>query len=230
MVARDEPGRHRPDQAVTSLDLDAAASERELDAVRERTLDVLAAQLQAKGISFGRPDLEDFHAGAWHALYVTLARGRAVGDLSALIVAAARSRAVDEYRRARAGGDDAGRESARSAAAAVRTFVAQIADRLGEREREAATLLHLHGMDRARAGALLGLDATGMETVAARLAAALGPIAVVLAPGAWCAEQDEPIKAYALGLLDPDGEPYRQALEHLDGCAGCRHRVLGLRA
>jgi hypothetical protein len=37
------------------------------------------------------------------------------------------------------------------------------------------------------------------------------------------------IKAYALGLLDPEGERYRLAVEHLESCSACRRDVIRMR-
>ena len=57
----------------------------------------------------------------------------------------------------------------------------------------------------------------------------LGPFLTAIKQGMACEEQKSTMSAYACGILDHDGDRYRQAKEHLDDCPSCRLFVLRLR-
>lgn len=101
-------------------------------------------------------------------------------------------------------------------------------ERLSGRELQAATLCYLHQRSRPEAAEIMGLSPRRMEKIMDRVSKRFGAL-VRDVQGDWCATQDSLIKAYALGILAPDGERHQLAVDHLADCPSCRRRVLGLR-
>src|SRR5579875_2599302 len=108
--------------------------------------------------------------------------------------------------------------------------------RLEPREREAAALCYLHGMTRAQAAAHMGIGEKRMRKLMEGrgpgrpgVAAKVGALVHVIREDAWCEQQGSLMRAFAYGILDPDGERHRLALLHSDACPRCRAYVASLR-
>ena len=102
-------------------------------------------------------------------------------------------------------------------------------ERLSARERQAAALCYLHGYSRPEAAAALGLAPKRMEKLMDGVSSKLGTLTSEIDEGDWCESRQSLMKAYAYGVLDPDGERYALARAHLDECPACRRYVRGLR-
>jgi DNA-directed RNA polymerase specialized sigma24 family protein len=118
----------------------------------------------------------------------------------------------------------------------LRALVEGMRGRLDEREREAAALCYLHGLSRAEAAAQMGLSerrmrklmegrAPGRPGVSSKMAGLLQTIQ----DGGWCDEQASLMRAFAYGILDPQGERYQLAVMHRRACPACRSYVASLR-
>ncbi len=107
--------------------------------------------------------------------------------------------------------------------------------RLSARECEAASLCYLQGLSRAEAAERMGIaearmrklmeGAPGRPGVAGKFAELLATIKA----GGWCEQQSSLMRAYAFGILDPDGERHGLAAAHCRECPACRAHVASLR-
>lgn len=214
--------------------------EREYDELRRPTLTALRSKLGARGIRFDDSDLEAFYNQAWHGLYLRLAEGEQIDNHGGFLVQAAFFRAIDELRRTqperRADAADleaAGTEPDLAAQlddhAQLRQFMEGMRERLSEREREAVTLCYIHGCSRPQAAELLGVSPKRMEKLMDGASRKVGVLVEDISDGSWCETRGSLMKAYAFGVLDPDGERAALAAAHLRECPGCRRYVRGLR-
>jgi len=222
--------RSRPEQVV----------EREYEQLREPTLRALRARLAQQGIVFDAVDLDEFYNQAWHGLYEQLLSGEDVENRGGFLVVAAHRRAIEELRRIhperRAAGVDAG-ESGVELDLAQRLddrrrllgVMEGMRDRLSDRERQAAALCYLHGYSRPEAAEAMGVAPKRMEKLMDGVSRKLGTLTREIDEGDWCESRQSLMKAFAYGILDPDGERYALARAHLDECAACRRYVRGLR-
>ena len=172
--------------------------------------------------------------------YEQLVRGEDVENRGGFLVVASHRRAIEELRRVhpdrRADGVDAG-ETAEDLDLAQRlddrrrlTGVMEgMRERFSERERQAAALCYLHGYSRPEAAAALGLAPKRMEKLMDGVSSKLGTLTTEIDDGDWCESRQSLMKAYAYGVLDPDGERYALARAHLEECPACRKYVRGLR-
>lgn len=214
--------------------------QREYDELRAPTLRALRSRLAGQGITFDDADLDAFYNQAWHGLYEQLVRGEEVENRGGFLVVAAHRRAIEELRRLhpdrRADGVDPG-ETAQELDLTQRlddrrrlTGVMEgMRERLSERERQAAALCYLHGYSRPEAAAALGLAPKRMEKLMDGVSSKLGTLTTEIDDGDWCESRQSLMKAYAYGVLDPDGERYALARAHLEECPACRKYVRGLR-
>jgi DNA-directed RNA polymerase specialized sigma24 family protein len=108
--------------------------------------------------------------------------------------------------------------------------------RLSAREREAATLCYLHGLSRADAAARMGVSESRMRKLMdgagageQGVAGKVGALVATIGDGRWCDDQASLMRAFAFGILNPDGQRYRLALAHHDDCPACRAYVRSLR-
>lgn len=241
---------------MTPLDLRRYRAERLLrknfEGMRGKVLTVVRSQLRGKGIALAAADLEACYAQAWHGLYASVLEGERVENPAGWLVRVTFRRAVDEHRAARATGvtgEGEGKGSYPPGSHAARDWAGELDDkarlrhvfegmrtRLGPREREAASLCYLQGLSRAEAAERMGVSEARMrkliEGADARrpgVAAKLGELLGTIAAGGWCEEQGSLMKAYAFGILDPDGERYALAAAHCRQCPACRARVASLR-
>ena len=218
--------------------------ERDFHALRGRVLGIVRARLRAAGASLDTADLEASYAAAWQGLYGAIVRGEQVANPAAWLALVTYRRAIEELR-ARHDSD----AEAPVQAALERDLDAELDDRarlrrllegmrcrLDLREREAAALCYLHGYSRAQAARRMGISETRMRKLMegrgagqAGVAAKVAVLARAITAGEFCAQQDSLMRAFAFGVLDPEGERHRIALAHLRDCPACRRHVAALR-
>jgi DNA-directed RNA polymerase specialized sigma24 family protein len=211
---------------------------REYEASRDTVLRVIGAKLRQIDITLDPRDLEAAYNQAWHALHQRLAAGAEVENRTGFLVTSAYRRAIDEHRAARPGRHQELPEDVPAVEAdlaqqlddrrRLRALRSGMRERLDDRELRAATLCYLHGCTRREAAEILGVSPRRMEKVMDRVSKRMAELAVDV-EGDWCEQQRSLIQAYALGILDPDGERYPLAVAHLEDCSACRRRVLMLR-
>ncbi len=220
--------------------------------LRTKVLAIARGQLRAKGIALDPADLEACYAQAWHGLYATVLEGELVENPSAWLVLVTFRRAIDEHRSAsRAGVVDGGENSSYpSRFDAARTDLASELDdrarlrhvfealrsRLSARECEAASLCYLQGLSRAEAAERMGISEPRMRKLMEGagpgrpgVAGKVGELLETIKAGGWCEQQSSLMRAYAFGILDPDGERHALAVAHCRECPACRAHVASLR-
>jgi DNA-directed RNA polymerase specialized sigma24 family protein len=229
---------------------------REFSALRSKVLAIVRSQLRAKGVALDPADLEACYAQAWHGLYASVLDGEAVDNPSAWLVLVTFRRAIDESRsagRRRHGetsagfssGDAGGWSPASSTPdlaadldrrARLREVFEGLRTRLSERECEAASLCYLQGLSRADAAERMGISEARMRKLmegpgAGRpgVAGKVGELLDTIKAGGWCEQQSSLMRAFAFGVLDPQGERHALAMAHCRECPACRAHVASLR-
>jgi len=241
--------RHRPKPgaAPSSYDLGKAEYllERDYEKLKGPTLRALRAKLRSRRMHFDSADMEGFYNQAWHALYTKVQGGERVEQIPGFLVQVAFFRAVDEYRRLHVSdhadaeylsaeglegittGEDV--DALLDDSRALREVREGMEDRLTPPEAAAATLCYFHGYTRAEAAEALGVNDRQIQRLMDAASKKIGSIVEEIKAGAWCKSRESLIKAYALGILDPEGERHRMASAHLAECSACRRYVLALR-
>lgn len=220
--------------------------------LRSKVLAVVRSQLRGRGIALDAADLEACYAQAWQGLYATVLGGEQVENPSAWLVLVTFRRAIDESRAASRAGVVEGGETV----ACPTRLDAQAPDLAGElddrtrlrqvfeamrwelsaRECEAATLCYLQGLSRAEAATRLGIGEARMRKLMEGagperpgVAAKVGELLDTIRGGGWCEQQSSLMRAYAFGILDPNGERHALAVAHCNACPACRAHVASLR-
>jgi RNA polymerase sigma factor (sigma-70 family) len=252
----DDPYGSQSSSPVTPLDLRRYRAERllrkDFAGLRAKVLAVVRSQLGSKGITLDPADLDACYSQAWHGLYATLLDGEAVESPSAWLVLVTFRRAIDEHRSKRRvvvlEGEDR-RLYPRESDASAQDLAAALDDRvrlrhlfegmrasLSPREREAASLCYLQGLSRAQAAERMGVSEARMRKLmegagAGRpgVAGKLGELLETIKLGGWCEQQSSLMRAYAFGILDPEGERHARAVAHCRECPACRAHVASLR-
>jgi DNA-directed RNA polymerase specialized sigma24 family protein len=218
---------------------------RDYDGLRGKVMHSVRAQLNRKGIRFDDADLEGFYNQAWQGLYNELIAGKRIDNPGGFLATVAFRRAIDDFRRQRPDewADDGAIAEAAMAEMGVdvdvaaqlddhtklRHFVEGLKDRLTKRECEAATLCYIQGYSRPEAAKLLDVEPRRMEKIMDAVSKKVGVFVRDIEAGEWCQSRRSLLNAYALGVLDRDGERYQLANEHLDECPACRKYVSGVR-
>jgi DNA-directed RNA polymerase specialized sigma24 family protein len=222
-----------PSQADTVL-------ARDYERLKPDILRTVRGKLASSGVRFDDADLDAFYNQAWHGVHTKLADGERVENVNGLLVTIAQRRALDEFRALRlesrvdADALDGQRVDLDLAAQVddhirVQRFVEGMRERLSGRERQAAALCYVQDYSRGEAARALGVRPRRMEKIMDGVSKKVGAFVGDIERGEWCEARHSLIKAYALGLLDPDGERHALAAEHLDGCPACRRDVLRMR-
>jgi DNA-directed RNA polymerase specialized sigma24 family protein len=225
-----ERSRERAEQVLSS----------EYAELRHSTLYAVRGKLAARGVRFDRTDLEAFYNQAWHGLYLKLAEGEEVSSHAGFLVHAAYCRAIEETRRVNPGrraddaevaelGFDPELESLLDDHIQLKHFMEGMRERLTERERQAAALCYIQGSTRPEAAAALGVSPKRMEKLMDSVSLKIGALLTDIREGDWCQSRASLMKAYAFGVLEPDGERHQLAAGHLRECPGCRSYVRGMR-
>ncbi|HEY5192270.1 MAG TPA: sigma-70 family RNA polymerase sigma factor [Solirubrobacteraceae bacterium] len=220
--------------------------------LRSKVLAVVRSRLRSEGIVLDPADLEACYAEAWHGLYATVLAGEAVENPSAWLVLVTFRRAIDEHRSASRAGVVEGGEmgsfpswvdaGARDLAAELddRTRLRQVFEalrtRLSARECEAASLCYLQGLSRAEAAERMGVSDARMRKLMEGagpgrpgVASKVGRLLDTIKAGGWCEQQSSLMRAFAFGVLDPQGERHALAVAHCRECPACRAHVASLR-
>lgn len=217
------------------------ALEQDYERLHQTTLNALSGKLRGQGVHFDRSDLDAFYNQAWHALYAKLAAGDAVENTGAFLTQVAYFRAIDEYRKlhpgkraevedvADLGGLEVDVDAQLDDAQQLREFLEGLKSRLDEREARAAALCYVHGYTRPEAAKIIGVSPSRMEKLMDKVSKVVRSLTAEIEAGAWCESQKSLMTAYAVNVLDPDGERYKLAVVHLNDCPGCRAYVRRLR-
>lgn len=208
--------------------------------LKAETLRSLQAKLRARGVTGLDDELDAYYNQAWHALYEQMAAGTEIVNVGGFLVQVAFRRAIDDLRRLRPG-ERAGLDEADALGAEpdvagrldeqrmLRELIEALRTELSDRERVAASLCYVHGYTRPEAARMMGIGERRMQKLMDRVSKVVNRVTGEIRDGGRCEMRESLIKAYALGLLDEDGERYALAREHLRECARCRADVLRMR-
>ncbi len=220
-------------------DADALVA-RDYELFKPEILRTVAGKLAAGGVHFDDADLEAFYNEAWHGLYLMLASGEEIDNHKGMLVVIAYRLALNEHRdfrrRSWAGEGELNRVAVETdidahldAKRRLRHFSEGLRARFDRRELQAATLGYLHEYSRPEAAKAIGVTPKRMEKIMDEVSTRARSMIGQVEADRWCEEVDSLMRAYAVGLLDEDGDRYRLASDHLDGCSACRRRVLTMR-
>jgi RNA polymerase sigma factor (sigma-70 family) len=218
----------------------------EFESLQGRVIANVRGRLQASSVSLDHDELQACYAAAWQGLYAVLLEGGEVANPAGWLTIVTHRRAIDEHR-ARHSHDRVDENA--QASAVERDLAAELDDRvrlrqlfeglrqrLDGREREAATLCYLQGLTRSQAAMRMGVSDGRMRKLMEGprpgrpgVAGKVGALVHTIQAGEWCAEQGSLMRAFAYGILDPQGERYQLALAHSDQCPACRAYVASLR-
>jgi hypothetical protein len=76
---------------------------------------------------------------------------------------------------------------------------------------------------------MLGISPKRMERIMDDAQQKIGAFVATITDDSWCDAHESLMRAYALRILDEQGDRYTLAKTHLDECSACRRFVLGLR-
>ncbi len=205
--------------------------------LRSEVIATVRGKLSARGLTVVQLDLEAWYNAAWHGLHAAVADGReTVGNPCGWLVVAMERRAIDELRRMKperytglpedlehlAEGvvevDFAGRLDDLDR---IRQWRSGLRLRLSKRERQAAVLHFVHGLSRIETAQQLGVSARRADKIFDSITTKTAGLISAIEDGTWCEGERSLMVAFATGVLDPDGERYRIALEHVSTCTGC---------
>jgi DNA-directed RNA polymerase specialized sigma24 family protein len=120
--------------------------------------------------------------------------------------------------------------------ARLRSLFEAVRSRLSVRECEAVSLCYLQGLSRAEAAARMDVSERRMQKLmegsggaSTGVAGKFGELLAVIQAGEWCKQQSSLMRAYAFGVLDPEGERHALAVAHTRECPACRAQVAALR-
>lgn len=222
----------------------------EFEGLRGRVLAIVRGRLRSCGVSLDQADLEASYGAAWQGLYGVMLEGQEVANVTGWLAVVTFRRAIEEHRaRMRRISDEREPDELAVDGADGRDLASEIDDRrrlqalfeglrsrLSPREREAATLCYLQGFSRAQAASRMGISEARMRKLmegqgAGRpgVAGKVGALVQTIQRGEWCESQGSLMRAYAYGILDPDGERHRLAVAHCERCPACRSYVRSLR-
>jgi DNA-directed RNA polymerase specialized sigma24 family protein len=213
---------------------------RDYERLKPDILRTVRGKLASSGVRFDDLDLDAFYNQAWHGVHTKLAEGERIENVSGLLVTIAQRRALDEFRalrmESRVDADllDGQRVDLDLAAAVddhmrLRHFIEGMREKLRGREREAAALCYVQDYSRPEAAQAMGIKPRRMEKLMDGVSKKVGAFVGDIERDEWCDARHSMIKAYALGLLDPAGERYALAAEHLESCSACRRDVIRMR-
>lgn len=221
------------------VDADAVIAE-EYDTFRGDVTRAVSGKLAASKIRFADLDMDGFYNQAWFGLYTKLQAGETVENRKGLLIQMTYRRAIDEYRSLhpdrQAGSEaldvlsvDQSPDETIEQQDQFRQFVSTMRTELNERELKAATLCYVYGYTRPEAAEVVGVRPKRMEKIMDEVSRKMRPMLAQIKDGEYCESRSELINLYALGALDEDSPEYREAVDHLKHCPGCRRKVLGTR-
>lgn len=198
-------------------------------------------RLRSYSLALDEGDLESCYLAAWASMHARLARGGHVENLVGLLVVLTFRRAIDLQRRRPLGleldldlterADPAEPIDVEIGNRDVVRWLREAIDfELSGREGQALTACWWRGLTRTEAASILGIPEKRMQKLMDEATKKMTGALRAICEGRWCEHRASLIKAYALGVLEPAGERYRQAREHLEHCPACRGRVRALRS
>jgi RNA polymerase sigma factor (sigma-70 family) len=222
---------------------------RDFEALRERVLASVRANLGARGIVLDHGDLEACYSMAWQGLYMALMEGQEIESPAGWLTKVCYRRAIDEHRQrtseqqrlqgatielqGRIEPDLAGALDDR---VQLRQTFEALRQQLDEREQQAASLCYLQGLSRAQAAERMGISEARMRKLMEGrgperpgVAAKVDALLQTIQGGGWCEQQASLMRGLAFGVHDPNGERYRLAQLHRRECPACRAYVISLR-
>ena len=196
----------------------------------------MRAKLVARSLRFPEIDFEAWYNAAWHGLYRTVADDvEEVSNPCGWLVVAMERRAIDEVRRLHP--DQLVELPAMSKLAEGKVepdFAGQLDDmdrirkwrsgirlRLSKRERQAAVLHFIQGFSRLETAELLGVPPRRADKIFDAITSKTSGLLTAIESGRWCDDERSLMVAFAAGVLDPAGERYEVALQHIRECPGC---------
>lgn len=209
----------------------------EYERFRAEIVRTVSGKLSAAGVHATVDDLGPAYNEAWHALYMKLAAGEEIENRKGFLVTVTHRRALSEHRAHHPGKfaseeelENAGVEIDLDAQLDAEIQLKQITegfrDKLNQREFEAATLCHLHGYSRPEAAQAIGVEPKRMEKIMDGASSQISAVIGRVKSGTHCQEMDSVVRAFAVGILEPEGDRYKLAESHLDFCGACRRHVL----
>jgi DNA-directed RNA polymerase specialized sigma24 family protein len=212
----------------------------EYDAFKDEVTRTVVGKLGASKIRFAELDMDGFYNQAWYGLYTKLQDGQQVENRKGLLVQMTYRRAIDEYRTLHPDrqadpviletlGAENPIEETMDQQQEFKHFVEGMRSELNQRELQAATLCYVYGMSRPEAAEQVGVRPKRMEKIMDGVSRKMRPVLASIKEGTWCEDRAVLINQFALGALDPDSSEYGEAVDHLEGCPGCRRHVMGTR-
>jgi len=203
---------------------------------KREVIRTVRAKLDAAGATISENDLDACYNEAWHALYVAVAGGEKIENRVGYLVTVAHRRALNEYRAFNVArradpshlsevGTEIDLDARLDAEIQLRHVREGFRAALSRRELEAATLCHLYGYTRREAAAALGVRPRRMEKIMDAASSKIGTVVARVKAGEHCTHLRSGVRAFALGILDPEGERYSLIKDHLEGCPACRREV-----
>jgi RNA polymerase sigma factor (sigma-70 family) len=215
---------------------------RDVPGMEGRIRRAATSSLRRHGIQLTEHDFEDFMQEARLGLYGRLLDGEEVPNPAGFLVTVVTRRALDAKRRQTVRGEVAtyevdeqnvASESDFAAqldnAATIRRFVEGAKAHLSEREAQAVALTQIFDYTRPKAAEILGVAPKRMEKIMDSAMRKVGAYCAEITAGEWCESRRSLLNAYAFGVLDPEGDRYQLALDHLADCPACRRYVLTAR-
>jgi DNA-directed RNA polymerase specialized sigma24 family protein len=204
--------------------------------LRSEVIGNVRLKLAARGMRFPELDLEAWYNAAWHGLYVLMAeRGERIENPGGWLVVTMERRAIDEVRHTKPDKVATVPEGSQLVEGSVDVDFAERLDdldrlrrwrsaarlRLTRREREAAVLHLIRGYSRIETAELLGVPTKRADKIFDSITKKTSGLLRSIEDGSWCERQRSLMTAFAAGVLDPAGERYAIAKQHLAECPGC---------
>jgi DNA-directed RNA polymerase specialized sigma24 family protein len=212
----------------------------EYEAFKDEVTRTVVGKLGASKIRFAELDVDSFYNQAWFGLYTKLSDGQEIENRKGLLVQMTYRRAIDEYRSLHPdrqadpvvletlGAEDPIAETM-DQQREFKHFVEGMRSELTQRELQAATLCYVYGLSRPEAAEQVGVRPKRMEKIMDEVSRKMRPVLASIKGGTWCEDRAVLVNQYALGALDADSDDYREAVDHLTDCPGCRRHVMGTR-
>ncbi len=226
-----------------SFVVDRRADDLVADEFRRLSADVVpdaAARLNAVGADFSIREVDGFYNQAWHALYSSLQAGDPPRDRAGFLAEATFRRGVDEFRSINPDGrletdvlEAVGIQDPVGETADQQRALAAVSEQLrsgsSQRELQPAALRVVYGMPEMDVWDRLGVPLDRLEVVVESAVSEISSALEEFEPGEPCEDKLLLVNRFALGGFDPRSDGYRDAVEHLKGCDGCRRHVLEAR-
>ncbi len=215
-------------------------AERRLRELEGPVVRIVVGRLHKRHAWLPKPDIEAAYNRAWHGVYESIAQGKAVQNLTGFLVEVTYMRSIDIYRERHQDlqSEEPLEEQIVELDLAERIdnqqkingLLVRLAERLNEKERSAVSLCLLRGYPRAETAKRLGLTDRALKKVMDSANKKLsGVVKTMQARGCGDDEWARAVRAFALGITDPDSPDYERIAHHIDDCQPCKQYVLCLR-